>query len=546
MNSLLKDKQHLMICILLAIATLAAFWRVQNCDFFIFDDPEYVALNNHVNNGITLEGLRWSFAASHSSNWHPATWISHMLDVQLFGMNPRGHHLTNLLFHIANALLLFVVLHRMTGARWESAFVAALFALHPLHVESVAWVSERKDVLSTFFWILATGAYCSYVEHQRLRGYLIVVLFFGLGLMAKPMVVTLPFVLLLLDYWPLQRLQQTASQQKIRTAAHGNTQEGTSRKKITNYASRKEAKAEMPAGSRFRWEFIHPLLREKIPLVVLAALSCIVTYGVQKKGGAVHPWPESVRVSNAFVSYAAYLGKTLWPTDLACFYPLPQSLPAWQVVGAALFLIATTITVIGKARRLPYLAVGWLWYVGTLVPVIGLVQVGTQARADRYTYVPLIGLFIMAAWGISELSRNWRYRKEALCASSTVLLVCLCILTRTQVRYWQDSITTFDHALNVTDDNYIICNARGTAYSNLGDFSQAIRDYDKAIEIKPAFAEAYLHRGSIYRRLGNYRQAEEDLRTAAKLGNRTAQERLKYQTIVWGSGKFGPRPKAAK
>ena len=513
MSSLSKNKQILSIYLFLAIATLMAFWQVNKCDFIYFDDQNYVTENNHVKNGITLDGIRWAFTTNQSSNWHPVTWISHMLDVQLFELQPRWHHLTNLLFHIANTLLLFFVLHRMTKTRWESAFVAALFALHPLHVESVAWVSERKDVLSTFFWMLTMGAYCLYVERPGLRRYLLVVLFFALGLMSKPMLVTLPFVLLLLDYWPLRRFQQIPSDQRIRNKS-AEKQRGTSKNK---HATGEEAKAATPAGPRSQWKLIRTLLREKVPLFALAVLSSIVTYGVQQKAGTVQPWPLSVRIANAFVSYSTYIGKTIWPTDSAVLYSYPLSLPSWRVFGSIFLLTAITITVIWKARRAPYLAMGWLWYTGTLVPVIGIVQAGIQARADRYTYIPLIGLFIIMAWGISELSKKQRYRKEAFFSLATGVLVCLCIVTWTQVRYWRDSFTLFEHALNVTDNNYAAYFNRGAVNSHVGNDTQAMGDYNKAIEIYPQYAEAYNNRGNTYLRLSNYKQAIEDYDKAIKI-----------------------------
>ena len=521
------NKQVVMIYLFLTIATLVVFWQVSNCDFINYDDPNYVLNNDHIQNGITLEGIRWAFTTSHAENWHPLTWISHMLDVQVFGLKPQWHHLTNLLLHLANTLLLLFVLHRMTKARWESAFVAALFALHPLHVESVAWVAERKDVLSAFFWMLTMGAYCSYVEHPQPRKYLIVIFFFALGLMSKPMLVTLPFVLLLLDYWPLQRFQQIRPDQKIRTAINkpvsGDKQKGKFRKRHT---AGEYGKAEKPADSPYQWALIRPLLWEKIPLFALTALSSIVTYIVQQKGGAVasfETFPLNVRIANAFVSYITYIGKTIWPDDLAVLYPYPQLLPVWQVFGAVLLLMAATITVIWKARRSPYLVMGWLWFAGTLVPVIGIVQVGLQARADRYTYLPLIGLFIMAAWGISELAGKWRYRKEALIVSSTVVLICLCLVTWTQVRYWQNSITLFDHAVNITNNNYVAYFNRGLAYRHLGNNRQALGDYDKAIELNPKYAEAYNNRGVVYSNLGNDQQALGDYDKAIELNPKYAE-----------------------
>jgi hypothetical protein len=570
MISLSNNKQTLSIYLLLAIATLVAFWRVNTCDFTTYDDQNYVTVNSQVQNGITLEGIRWAFTTGHVANWHPLTWISHMLDVQLFGLKPRWHHLTNLLFHLANTLLLFFVLHRMTKARWESAFVAALFALHPLHVESVAWVAERKDVLSTFFWILTMGAYCLYVERPGLRRYLFVVLFFALGLMSKPMLVTLPFVLLLLDYWPLQRFRQIPSEQKIRTAVNGDTQPVKSKKKKRKHAAAEEAHAERTEGPRHRWELVFSLIREKMPLFALTVLSSIITYSVQQRGGTVESIESTslgARISNAFVSYVTYIVKTIWPSDLAVLYPYPESLPAWQVLGAVLLLTAITTTVIWKAGRAPYLAIGWLWFAGTLVPVIGLVQVGLQARADRYTYVPLIGLFIIAAWGVSELSQKWRYRKEILFASSTAVLLCLCLVTWTQIGYWQNSIALFDRAVKVTDNNDTAYYNRGTvragfgnfrqaigdfdkalainpkyaeayynrgySYAALGNYSQAIGDYDKALELNPNDGDAYTNRANAYSRLGNEMQAIEDFKTAARLGYQSAQNTLNSKGIEW-------------
>jgi hypothetical protein len=527
-----KNKQDLMICIFLTVATVVAFWQVNKCAFFIFDDPNYVTQNPHTQKGITMSNIQWALTAGDVSNWHPLTWMSHMLDVQLFGMQPRWHHVTNLLFHVANTLLLFFVLQRMTKARWESAFVAALFALHPLHVESVAWVGERKDVLSAFFWILTMGAYCLYVERPGLQRYLLVVLFFALGLMSKPMLVTLPFVLLLLDYWPFRRFQQKEPEQKITIAATEDAQRGRSKKKKKRQAA-DEAKAEIPSGPRHQGAVIFSLIYEKVPLFALTVLSSIVTYIVQEKGGAMQPWPLGVRIANAFMSYIAYIGNMVWPKDLAFLYPLPPSLPTWQVVGAILLIIAITVLVFWKSKRVPYMTVGWLWYVGTLVPVIGLVQVGVQTRADRYTYIPLIGLFIMASWGISELSKKWRYRTVALFASSAVVLVCLGMVTWTQVAYWKNSITLFDHTLNVTENNYFIYNGRGTAYSNLGDYQQAIRNYDKVVEINPEYASAYSNRANVYAKLGNESQFNEDMKAAARLGDEYAQSILRSKGMAW-------------
>jgi tetratricopeptide (TPR) repeat protein len=538
---MLKNKQVPLIYLLLTVAVIMAFWQVSHCNFISYDDPIYVTGNIHIRSGVTTEAIMWAFTTTHASNWHPVTWISHMLDVQLFGLNPLWHHLTNLLFHVANTLLLFFVFHRMTKAPWKSAFVAALFALHPLHVESVAWVAERKDVLSTFLWMLSMGAYIHYVEDRRLRNYLAVLILFALGLMAKPMLVTLPFVLLLMDWWPLERMQGTGSA-KNRGSERGaggakrntgvelevpstNKKKGKSGKKRVPGSSPGQIPqgvelGEKPVDRGFQWGLIRPLLMEKIPLFFLAALSCIVTFIVQQRGGAVQSievFAPGVRIANALVSYILYIRKMVWPDDLAVFYPHPGLRPFWQVLGAVLLLAAVTSAVIRVAKRFPYLAVGWLWFTGTLVPVIGIVQVGNQGMADRYTYIPLIGLSVMAAWGVPELLKKLRYRKEALFAMCVITLPCLFVVTWTQLDYWRNSIALCEHALKVTDHNNSIHTLRGAVYAELGNQRQAIEDYDEAIEISPVDALAYLNRGVAYAKLGNQRQAIEDYDRAIQI-----------------------------
>ncbi|MGO9018914.1 MAG: tetratricopeptide repeat protein [Syntrophobacteraceae bacterium] len=497
---MLRNRRIPLIYFLLTAAAFIAFWQLNRCDFINYDDATYVNENIHIQHGITMEAIRWAFTTGYASNWHPLTWMSHMLDVQLFGLNPRWHHLTNLLFHIANTLLLFFVFHRMTNAPWKSAFVAALFALHPLHVESVAWVAERKDVLSTFFWMLTMAAYISYVAHPRLKSYLAVLIFFALGLMAKPTLVTLPFALLLLDYWPLGRLDES--------------------KRI---ASQGVAPSSVPSPQS---SVLLSLLLEKLPHFVLAALSCIVTYIAQQKGGSITSndvLPLGVRIANALVSYVIYIEKTVWPHGLAIFYPHPWSLPLWQVFGAALLLIALTSVTIWKAKTYPFLPFGWLWFGGTLVPVIGIVQVGSQAMADRYTYIPLIGLFVMAAWGVPQLLQKWRYRKEALYVSSLLVLISVFMVTWTQTGYWRDSITLFDHALKVTTNNYIAHINRGVVYTKLGNYEQAIADFDKTVEINPQMAEAYFNRGVCYSKLGSHEQAIADFDKALEINPKYAR-----------------------
>ncbi|MGA8128720.1 MAG: tetratricopeptide repeat protein, partial [Syntrophobacteraceae bacterium] len=572
MDSTFRKKQILLIYFLLTVAAIIAFQQLSQCDFTNYDDDVYVTENIHIRHGITIQAIRWAFTTGRAANWHPLTWMSHMLDVQLFGLNPRWHHLTNLMFHIANTLLLFFIFHRMTKAPWKSAFVAALFALHPLHVESVAWVSERKDVLSTFFWMLTMAAYIHYVEHRTEDGeqrsederrmtmdgrslsgirfppsgfrYLAVLIFFALGLMAKPMLVTLPFVLLLLDYWPLRRFEPEVSTQEIHTEVKkpvSANKRKSSRKQTSGSlaaldpgsskagAVQTVVKEEEPADDKYQWALVRPLILEKIPLLSLSALSCVVTYFAQKKAGAVisiEAFPLGARIANGCVSFVIYIGKTIWPNNLAVFYPHPGLQPLWQVMGAVLFLCAVTFAVIRTGKRFPYLATGWLWFTGTLVPVIGIVQVGDQAMADRYTYIPLIGLFVMAAWGIPELVKKLQPTrppcKEPLFASSALILSCLLIVTWTQVGYWRNSITLFEHALKVTNLNAIIHNCRGITYAKLGNHRQAIEDFDRAVEINPQYADAYSNRGITYGKLGDQRQAISDYGRAIEINPKYA------------------------
>ena len=423
----MSKNKILIIYIVLAVATLIAFWQVNYCDFINYDDVPYISQNSHIQNGITMESIRWAFTTGYQANWHPLTWISHMLDIQLFGLNPHWHHIMNLLFHIANTLLLFFVLNRMTKRIWQCAFVAALFALHPLHVESVAWLAERKDVLSTFFWIFTMGAYCYYVERPGLRRYLPVLIFFVLGLMAKPMLVTLPFVLLLLDYWPLRRFGQIISDQEIQTKSNNSIfseiRKGKSKGKNT-ITVKEEIKAERSTDSNYRWALLRPLLWEKIPLFVLAVLSSVVTFVAQQRWGAmvsIEKLPLSARISNTFISYIIYIEKMIWPNNLSIFYPYSRHWQLWQVMVAAFILIAITFLVIRAAKRLQYLAVGWLWYVGTLVPVIGLVQVGEQSKSrPLHLYPPDEFQHISAAGKVTPSSS----KSPVSCTSPSVIGTC--------------------------------------------------------------------------------------------------------------------------
>jgi tetratricopeptide (TPR) repeat protein len=525
-NSMPERKRILAVCIFLAAVTLIAFWQVNQCAFTNIDDPRYVTDNQAVQNGLTLEGIRWAFTTLYAEFWHPLTWLSHMLDVELFGLEPRGHHLTNLFFHLANTLLLFLVLQRMTNALWQSAFAAALFALHPLRVESVAWVAERKDVLSAFFWMLTLGAYVSYAERPRFSRYLAVLLCFALGLLTKAMLVTLPFALLLLDYWPLRRFAPQKRVQEIRTESH-KTAPGDRKKQKAGRIRPAEAaaKTEKPSAHKYPWALALALVREKIPLLVLSALASLVAYMAQKGVSAesIENLSLGERLANAFISYSLYIEKMIWPVHLAVYYPYLGLRPLWQVIGAILLLAALSLMVVRGARNRPYLAVGWLWYVGTLVPVIGIVQVGRHALADRYTYLPLVGLFILVAWGVPELLKGWRYRKEILFLSSGVSLLGLSILTWTQVGYWKNSILLFEHAFQVTGHDSVVYKNRGSAYAEGGYYQEALRDLEKAIELDPKYTWAYINRAGVHVRLGNYSQALADCEKAIRLDPKYAE-----------------------
>ena len=464
-----SDKLYVyLIYAALVLATLIAFEPVRHNGFVDYDDHDYVTENPHVTDGINSKSVIWAFTSLHIANWHPLTWLSHMLDCQLFGPNPFWHHLTNLLFHIANTLLLFLILKKMTGAIWCSAFVAAAFALHPLHVESVAWVAERKDVLSGFFWMLTIAAYIRYVERPAIGRYVLVFLVFGLGLMAKPMMVTLPFVLLLLDYWPLDRMQQKSEDNTGLSIKH--------------------------------------LIAEKIPLLVLVAASGTVTFIAQRIGGAmsdIDKIPLTYRMGNAWIAYISYITKMIYPARLAVLYPFQESgLVKWQLIGSFVILIVICKGIINTARRHRYLSVGWLWYLGTLVPVIGLVQVGAQTMADRYTYLPSIGIFIMAAWGANELLAKYRFRKIVLAISAGVVLTIWLICTRVQVSYWKDGLTLFEHALSVTKNNSIMHDNYGNELRRKDRFDEAIVHFDQAILINPQLYTAYINKGETLLEMG--------------------------------------------
>jgi hypothetical protein len=492
-------KQLLIVYIVLTVATLAVFWQVNQHDFISLDDFVYVTENSNIQSGITLDGFRWAFSTIRAEFWHPLTWLSLMFDYQLHGLNAGGYHLTNLILHIMSALLLFWLFNRMTGAIWRSAFVAALFALHPLHVESVAWIAERKDVLSAFFWMLTLCLYVYYTEKPVTKRYLLVLLCFACGLMSKSMVVTLPIVMILLDFWPLGRLHS----QKIWTnlpdfvpvSANHERQKTKSKKRAlknnifpSNVRKLSETKI---AGIIPLWQ-----LREKIPFFILSAVFAIITLYAQHKPYAKE-FSLGSRIANAPVSFVTYLTKTFWPNDLAVFYPFSDQLPAWQVMGAALLILVISVAVIVMVNRLPYLFVGWLWYAIVLLPVIGIVQVGKHAIADRYTYLPLIGIGIMLAWGIPFLINREEIRKKILFPAGVISIVILSFLTWKQCSYWKNSITLYERALKVTENNDLAHYNLGNALKDQGKMEEALAEYREAVRIRPSSVDAQNNIGII-------------------------------------------------
>jgi len=468
MNSLTFFRQHSkwVAGVLLILATLIVYLPVKDHQFVHLDDDLYH--NPHTQEGLTWANIAWALTALEAGFWHPLTWWSHMLDYELFGLSPGGHHLMSLLLHTLNVLLLFGLLHRWTGALWRSFLVAALFALHPLNVESVAWVAERKNVLSTLFWFLTLGAYVHYVRKPHWRRYLWVVVLFVLGLMAKPMLVTLPCVLLLLDYWPLGRLG--------------------------------------PSWSEFRQK-VSKLLLEKAPLFALSVTSGILAIHAENKLGALpslQQIPLDARLGNALTSFVAYLGKMVWPTDLAVFYPHPEvSLPVGQVILAILVIGTLTLLVLRGAASYPYLLVGWLWYLGTLLPVSGLIQVGHHSMADRYMYVPLIGVFILMVWGCTQWVEGSQVKKGWGIGACVFLLLGLSINTRLQLAHWQNSVSLFEHAIQSTADNYLAHNNLGTVFLEAGEIDKGMEQLAIALEIKPESPEVLYNLGFALKQKGH-------------------------------------------
>ena len=556
--------------IFLVLVTLSAYGEVSKHQFIHFDDGPYVTENQAVRQGLTLKGLTWAFSTPATGNWIPLTWLSHMLDCQVFGLRAGGHHLTSLLFHVLNTLLLFLWLHRTTRALGPAFLVAALFAWHPLHVESVAWVSERKDVLSAFFWLLTMWAYVRYVERPGWGRYLLILLSFSLGLLAKPMLVTLPLVLLLLDYWPLERWAP-GRQVELREGAGG------WRPRLSSLwgplPPPHERVSPGVSGRRLIWE--------KIPLLFLSALCSAVTVYTQMQVEAVAPLealPLSSRLAHALVAYVWYLVKMVWPAGLAVLYPYPLDSPSpWLVLGAGFLLALISLLVVRQARRHPYLLVGWLWYLGTLLPVIGLVQVGRQAWADHFTYVPLIGLFIMVAWGARDVCAPWRGARFLLPGAAAIILGALLTCTWMQVRLWRDSLSLFTHTLRVTGDNPLIHNNLGVALASQGKMeeafahfveamrlnpnnaraqnklgeelaaqgrmAEAVARFQRAVKVKPDFAEAYNNLGKVYAHQGNIDQARAMFHKAIDLDPNFAEA---YKNLGLALAKQGKKLEAVE
>src|SRR5215813_7730036 len=499
------ERPDLLILLGLATVTFGIYAQVIGQRFITFDDPTYIQENPMVNRGVTLAGLGWAFTTFNAGNWHPLTWIAHMIDSQLFGMTAGGHLLVNALIHTANTLLLFWFLLRTTHARWSSALVAALFALHPLHVESVAWAAERKDTLSTFFGLLSLIAYVRYAGTPSIKRYAWVAITLALGLMAKPMLVTWPFVMLLLDYWPLRRVANPLATKHRR---------GACRKGATGITS---------------------LVWEKLPLFILVATSAVITFLAQSYEGAVRTLahdPIARRLSIALVAYAKYLLLTFWPNDLAVYYPF-AGIPAWRIISAALLLIGISMFCFLQRKSAPYLIVGWLWFLGTLVPVIGLVQVGGQIMADRYFYIPSIGLFIALVFGLADIARDWCVAPAISAGIAGGILLVLATLTNAQIQRWRNSFTLFEHTLAVTPPNLRIEHNLGVALGASDRYDEAAAHFAKALQIDPHFYDGLVAMGVTRAHQGQLREGIDYFLAAIRSQPDAPKARVQLAHALW-------------
>lgn len=502
------SRRDLCVLIILAVVTAAVYWPVRQHAFVNYDDPDYVTDNAIIQRGLSTDGLAWAFGTLHgrATYWFPLTWITHMLDCQLFGLNAGAHHLTNLLWHLANVLMVFVVIRRMSGQFWPSALVTALFALHPLQVETVAWITERKNLVSTFFFVLTLWAYVRYAESPTFVRYGPVLVFFALGLMAKPILVTLPFVLLLLDGWPLKRLRLPQS---------------------SNHGQNLTASAGLMP--RFPQTALGRLILEKVPLLCLAFAAGLVTLlGHHGLGMMNFDYGVSAasRLGNALVSYGRYVGNLFWPSDLCAIYPHPGRWPVTTIAGSALFVLLVSGWVIRDARRHPYLVVGWLWFLGLLLPTIGLLQVGSQAMADRFVYLPIVGLFIMVVWGFADLLAS-AYRRRTMGAVLAVSAVAGCVaVTSLQLRHWKNSVALYERAIAVTENNFVAHSNLGYTLEKQGDVDRAMAHLAQALKIRPDFVEARYQMGLILGRVQGPAEAVAQYREVIRLDANWSLPRL--------------------
>ena len=550
-----KTWAKIFVCGLLSALTLVTFWPILHHEFIGYDDPVYVTENPHVQAGLHWKNITWAFETGTAANWHPVTWLSHMLDAQLFGMRPGGHHLASLLLHMTNTVLLFLLLEGLTGALWRSALVAALFGVHPLHVESAAWVAERKDLLSTLFFLLTLAAYAVYAARRPLKKgpnvqqrswlscqvcYVLSLIFFALGLMSKPMLVTLPFVLLLLDFWPLKREQQLSQ----------------------------------PKG-------FSQLLAEKLPFLLLAVVSSIITLHVQSRGGAVSSmseFPLPGRLANALASYVKYLSKAFWPTNLTFFYPHPANphsklapWPEWALAAALLLLIGISALAVCRRQREPWLLTGWFWYLGTLVPVVGIVQAGSQAMADRYTYIPLIGFFLCVSWLLAEIAVRHPKTNLLAAALAGVLVFACASVARRQVGFWKNDFTLCEHALQLNERNAPAHAMLGSAYGRKGQYElsrnhclaaidadpfyaaswhtlgdaddalgkplEAVHDYESALRLNPSFVQSRFRLGYVYSKMGKSKEAATNYEAALQVDPNFMPAHNNLAVVYWSLGR---------
>lgn len=495
----IKKKNIYVIIILLVIACFTAFGRIAGNDFINFDDNKYITENIHTRSGFSQENIKWILTSVVVGNWHPLTMFSHTLDWCLFGDNPSGHHMVNLLLHTGAAVFLFLFLIKTTNNLWPSAFAVALFTLHPLRVESVAWLAERKDVLSMFFGTSCLYAYAFYIEKVKSFRYLLCLILFVLALMSKPMLITLPFVLMLLDYWPLGRWQKALN---------------------------------MPSGRKLK--AVRKLLCEKIPFILLTIFFGIFAFWTQNKFGALNKMENiyfSERFSNTIVSYVTYLEKIFWPVNLAVYYPYNFQPALWKAIMSGVILLCITAVVLYYMRILPFLFIGWFWFLGTLTPVIGLVQIGSHALADRYTYLPSIGMTIIFSWGISLFFLRDDMRKKIFFSTGFVILALLTFLTWQQCSHWKNSITLFSHTLNITRNNYIAHNHLALALVQKQRFEPAIAHYNEAIRINPVYAHAYYNRGIAYYRIGQKMHALDDFEEASRMVQKNRDHASVYNNM---------------